>query len=99
MKPTLNKIETEESQSVEVRRPSFSGSDALGDRLKAGLQTSTLDLAAIRAKLAGATGPEYWRSLEEVAQTKNFQEWMDREFPAGAAEWTDGVSRRSFLKL
>src|SRR5947209_9763273 len=57
------------------------------------------DLTAIRAKLNGATGPQYWRSLEEVAQTKEFQEWQHREFPAGAAEWADEVSRRNFLKM
>src|SRR3954471_1904653 len=58
-----------------------------------------LDLEMARVKLGNATGPQYWRSLEEVAQTKEFQSWMHREFPAGAAEWDDGVSRRNFLKL
>src|SRR5438477_1528037 len=58
-----------------------------------------VDLAGIRAKLNGVTGPQYWRSLEEVAQTNEFQQWLYREFPAGAAEWQDGVSRRNFLKL
>src|SRR5947199_3334460 len=60
---------------------------------------NSLDLAGVRTKLAGKTGPQYWRSLEEVAETKEFQAWMEREFPAGAAEWSDSVSRRDFLKL
>src|SRR3954468_22040885 len=64
-----------------------------------GEPSSGLDLAGIRAKLNGATGPQYWRSLEEVAGTKEFQNWLYREFPAGASEWSDEVSRRSFLKL
>src|SRR5437870_2124033 len=54
--------------------------------------------AAIRAKL-GNQRPPYWRSLEELAETKEFQNLLSREFPAGAAEWVDGVSRRTFLKL
>src|SRR5205823_4617057 len=58
-----------------------------------------LDLDAIRARLDGVRGQHYWRSLEEVAQTKEFQEMMHREFPAGASEWWDGLNRRNFLKL
>ena len=30
-----------------------------------------LDLAAIRAKLAGAEGPRFWQSLEELAETRS----------------------------
>jgi MoCo/4Fe-4S cofactor protein with predicted Tat translocation signal len=57
------------------------------------------DLAAIRAKLQGERGQHYWRSLEELAETKEFQAMLHREFPAGAAEWWDGLSRRNFLKM
>src|SRR5450432_2471999 len=46
-----------------------------------------------------ATGPEYWRSLEELAGQPAFQEMLHREFPKGASEWVDSVSRRGFLKL
>jgi molybdopterin-containing oxidoreductase family iron-sulfur binding subunit len=58
-----------------------------------------LDLAAIRRKLNGVRGQEYWRSLEEVAESPEFREMLHREFPSGASEWWDGVSRRSFLKM
>ena len=58
-----------------------------------------LDLALIRAKLKGVRGQDYWRSLEEVAETREFREMLNREFPAGASEWWDGVSRRSFLRM
>jgi molybdopterin-containing oxidoreductase family iron-sulfur binding subunit len=44
------------------------------------------------------TGKRYWRSLEELADTPEFQSWLEREFPAGAAE-LDSVSRRNFLRL
>src|ERR1700724_720302 len=45
-------------------------------------------------------GKRYWRGLEELSNTPEFQEWLQREFPAGAAELeTDGVSRRHFVRL
>ncbi len=58
-----------------------------------------LDLAAIRARLSSSTGPEYWRSLEELAGTPAFEELLHREFPSRASEWTDPVGRRRFLQL
>jgi molybdopterin-containing oxidoreductase family iron-sulfur binding subunit len=46
------------------------------------------------------TGRQYWRSLGELSDTPEFREWLEREFPAGAAEMSgDEVSRRNFLKL
>jgi MoCo/4Fe-4S cofactor protein with predicted Tat translocation signal len=58
-----------------------------------------LDLAALRKRLAGAPGPEYWRSLEELAGTPEFEEFLHREFPENASEWLDPKGRREFLKL
>lgn len=55
------------------------------------------DLA--RKRLEGLHGDAYWRSLEELAGTKEFQEYLGREFPENASEWTDAVSRRNFLKF
>lgn len=43
-------------------------------------------------------GPKYWRSLDEQADTPEFREWLEREFPSGASE-LDGVNRRHFLKI
>ncbi|EEF61934.1 TAT-variant-translocated molybdopterin oxidoreductase [Pedosphaera parvula] len=45
------------------------------------------------------TGPKYWRSLDQLAETPEFKEWAQREFPAGASELTDPVTRRSFVKI
>ena len=42
---------------------------------------------------------QYWRSLEELAGAPEFQEMLHREFPKGASEWLDTVSRRGFLRL
>ena len=44
------------------------------------------------------TGKKYWRSLEDLAATPQFNEWLHREFPDGADEM-DGNSRRKFLSL
>ena len=68
----------------------------------------SLDVGTLRAQLqarAGAvatesgSGREYWRSLDELAQTEDFQELLHREFPEQASELIDPVSRRNFLRL
>jgi molybdopterin-containing oxidoreductase family iron-sulfur binding subunit len=46
-----------------------------------------------------ATGRRYWRSLDELADTPEFKDWLHREFPAGASELEDGQTRRGFLKI
>src|SRR5436305_10553578 len=58
-----------------------------------------LDPAPIRERLAVAQGKRYWRSLEELTDTPEFQEYLHREFPDDATEWTDPVTRRQFLTL
>ena len=46
------------------------------------------------------TGKQYWRSLDELSDTPEFRGWLEREFPAGAAQMEgDEWSRRGFLKL
>jgi MoCo/4Fe-4S cofactor protein with predicted Tat translocation signal len=62
-------------------------------------KTGKLDLVQVRADIEKKNGPEFWRSLEELAGTVEFREMMHREFPKGASEWLDDVSRRGFLKL
>jgi MoCo/4Fe-4S cofactor protein with predicted Tat translocation signal len=74
-------------------------------------QKGKLDLNSVRERIDQATahdaglpeqektGPEYWRSLEELAGSDAFQQALHREFPKGASEWVDSVSRRGFLKV
>ncbi len=62
-------------------------------------QLGHYDFEAARELLASGDGPDYWRSLEELASSPEFQEQLHREFPRGASEWLDSVSRRGFLKL
>ena len=66
-----------------------------------------LDPAAIRsalwARLEGARGRDYWRSLDDLAATPEFQDLLEREFPRQAVGWSDDEDpvegRRNFLKL
>src|SRR5436305_10498025 len=48
---------------------------------------------------AGGSDKTYWRSLEELADSPIFEEFVQREFPHAAEEWNDPVERRTFLKL
>src|SRR6266851_1978163 len=55
--------------------------------------------AAATARRRPEFGRKYWRSLDQLAQTPEFRQWLEREFPQGASEWTDPVSRRHFVKI
>ena len=48
-----------------------------------------LDLAAVRARLDGARGRDYWRSLDDLASTPEFRDLVEREFPQQAIGWSD----------
>jgi len=61
--------------------------------------TARYDIDALRARLGDTRGREYWRSLEALAETPEFKEFLHREFPANASEWLDPAGRRTFLKL
>jgi len=41
----------------------------------------------------------YWKSLGELARNEEYKKYSEREFPEGASELTDQVSRRSFLRV
>src|SRR5215831_17755154 len=49
-------------------------------------------------KFEAATGAKYWRSLREEAESPEVQEAILREFPDGASQPPEGVSRRDFFK-
>lgn len=44
-------------------------------------------------------GKTYWKSLNELSQTKEYQQFLHREFPENASELNDGQTRRHFLKI
>ncbi|MBV8817509.1 MAG: TAT-variant-translocated molybdopterin oxidoreductase [Acidobacteriaceae bacterium] len=58
-----------------------------------------LDIEQLRARLSEGTGPQYWRSLEEVANTPEFQKFVEDEFPDRTPDFLDPANRRGFLKV
>jgi molybdopterin-containing oxidoreductase family iron-sulfur binding subunit len=80
---------------MEPEAKTTSGGDVCPGSKKLGKK----DFIAARELLAKAEGPEYWRSLQELAGDPEFHAQVQREFPKGASEWLDAVSRRGFLKL
>ena len=66
---------------------------------KPAANSEPLDLKQVRARLEKLEGKQYWRSLEELADSDGFRDMLHREFPRQASVWNDGVSRRNFLQL
>lgn len=58
-----------------------------------------LDLNDIRQRLQAKEGKAYWQSLDELANTSEFQEFMFKEFPRQAAPLENSLNRRDFVKL
>jgi MoCo/4Fe-4S cofactor protein with predicted Tat translocation signal len=58
-----------------------------------------MSLISIKASAPAVTGPKYWRSLNQLSDTPEFRQWVEREFPANATELLDGNSRRTVLKM
>ena len=58
-----------------------------------------IDIASLRARLASAGPGGFWRSLNELAETPEFEELLQREFPSKLPTLADGLSRRKFLTL
>jgi molybdopterin-containing oxidoreductase family iron-sulfur binding subunit len=68
-------------------------------RPRASSPETKIDLSAIRTKLENAKGPNYWRSLEEVAETPEFQAFVEDEFPSRADDLKNPATRREVLRL
>ena len=62
-------------------------------------QARSNGIDGLRGRVEGTRGREYWRSLEALAGSPEFQQYLHREFPENASEWLDPVGRRGFLKL
>ncbi len=69
------------------------------DKVARTAQDAPMSLAQVREELKGVKGKQYWRSVDELANTPEFQAAVEREFPGSAQEWVDPVSRRGFMKL
>ena len=57
------------------------------------------DLELIRARLENQTPKRFWRGLEELADTPEYQEFLRHEFPHDPANEAQAVGRREALKL
>ena len=57
-----------------------------------------VNLEALRAALASRGGRRFWQSLDELAETPDYREFLEKEFPHDPAKET-GVPRRDVLKL
>ena len=86
----------QQSEYSNMSNPEVQVVTSIGEAPKAKM---TLD--AVREKLTGQTGRRYWKNLDELAATKEFNDLMAEEFPRQAmqGEWVDAVSRRGFLKV
>ena len=62
-------------------------------------ELTPMTLEAVRQELKAVKGKRYWRSVDELADTSEFQAAVEKEFPGSAQEWVDPVSRRGFMKL
>lgn len=85
-----------EGARVDTERPEMVYDDAQVSNLE-----RPLNLTSLRQRLQSQPGPTFWRSLDELADTEEFRQFLYSEFPREAAtvDLSDPVSRRRFLKL
>ena len=57
-----------------------------------------VNLDALRAALASRGGRRFWQSLDELAETPEYREFLEKEFPHDPAK-EEGVPRRDVLKF
>jgi len=50
-------------------------------------------------KMKNLQGKDYWRSLDQLADTPEFRRFLEQEFPGDAPEFSGSLSRRKFLSL
>jgi molybdopterin-containing oxidoreductase family iron-sulfur binding subunit len=56
-----------------------------------------LDLTQIKKALP--PGPEFWKSLDQLADTGEFKKFLEDEFPDRTPDWQEPAKRRTFLKI
>jgi MoCo/4Fe-4S cofactor protein with predicted Tat translocation signal len=62
-----------------------------------GKEKTALKLKEIGEGLIGSNRKEYWRSLDQLAQTDEFKKWVEDEFPERSSLLN--LDRRQFVKL
>src|ERR1700692_2931489 len=56
-------------------------------------------ICALRNSASGADTPRFWRGLEELADTPEFRNHKENEFPHGANDPDAKLDRRDLLKV
>lgn len=96
-------MSTEQNKFVLDQTPAMKAQALVQIRSRAAQREETdKQIAAyhkLRDEVAGKRGREFWRSLEELADTPEFNDYVKNEFPEQAAEFNDPQGRRTFLKL
>jgi len=72
---------------------------ATGATVVTRIAPAKMTLDQVRSRLDGKTGRRFWKNLDELAETPEFHELMQEEFPRQSTEWVDSVSRRGFMKV
>ena len=62
-------------------------------------QKRSFDIDALRQKLAEGRGPQFWRTLDEAAESEELQEYVEQESPGLSGQIPQGVDRRNLLKV
>jgi MoCo/4Fe-4S cofactor protein with predicted Tat translocation signal len=58
-----------------------------------------VDIETLRAATADAGSPRFWRSMDELANTPEFRDHKENEFPHGANDPGATMDRRELLKV
>ena len=58
-----------------------------------------VDIAALRNAKSDVNSPRFWRSLDELADTPEFRDHAENEFPHGANDPGATLDRRELLKV
>ena len=58
-----------------------------------------IDLKALRARLSEGGSPRLWQSLEELAETQAYRDFLHNEFPYDPAKESIRLGRRDLLKF
>ena len=61
--------------------------------------SSVAKFASLRDKILSQNGKEYWRSIEEHADSPEFRDFISEEYPHEIEEWDNSLSRRNFVKV
>ena len=60
---------------------------------------TAVDIAALRRAASDGNSPRFWRSLDELADTQEFRDYKENEFPHGANDPDAKLDRRDLLKV